>query len=98
MAAGCGSQQQLGASGVSGVVFVGTGCSVLAQQQHSVSGAFSLARSVGNQQHQPTGTASRKLQRCTTIARATLLIPVSYASAGRIVNESCRCCDLTCSL
>jgi hypothetical protein len=70
MAAGCGSQQQLGASGASGCGFVGAGFSGFAQQ-HSGSGGFSVARSVGSQQHQPTGAASSKLQKCTRIARAT---------------------------
>ena len=81
-AAGSGSQQHVGeAGGVSSAGLAGAAFTGLTQQQHfASSGLPSSARTSGIQQHQPTGNAISRLQRCTKIPHAQRFMFPSYTA------------------
>jgi hypothetical protein len=89
-AAGCGSQQQLGASGSScGFGLAGAGFSFAQQQQSAFASSFTLARKLGSQQHQPTGIATSRQQQCTTTRHATRFMRPLSPPKTREVKRIC---------
>ena len=72
---GIGSQQQLGVSGCGSTGFAGALAGSTGQQQQLTAGcSLSSACAVGSQQHQPIGSANRRLKKCTRIRDVQIFI------------------------